>query len=259
MSVGSPKCIKTTSRPDRTLTEYGGLPSDLQSALKDAMEFVQTASIVVTQLLKLAQGPKNANQIGLIMIGLQTLADSQISCQTSLEKVNKDHSVTRTSAAAYGSIVETTAHEAAVRYGTIVLNSIWAITDPASFFPRNGAPVRLNRDKIRGELPKRENMIKILECLQTLPDPRLIVADATIEARQANERRGQPDSKSDNKKTLLPKNSDVLALADRINHLRNNGRKKFDIAVEYCEGDEKMAKGLLRQLQPSRFGHLLTN
>jgi hypothetical protein len=68
------------------------------------------------------------------------------------------------------------------------------------------------------------------------------------------------DSKTDRKKNSgrpNPANREVRALARLIKQKHKPGTTKLDIALEFADGDERRAKSLLRQLQPSRFGHLL--
>jgi len=68
------------------------------------------------------------------------------------------------------------------------------------------------------------------------------------------------DNKTDSEKKFskpLPENPDVVRLAKRIKKELGPGTRKIDIALDFTGGDAKKAKSLLRQLQPSRFGHLL--
>lgn len=68
------------------------------------------------------------------------------------------------------------------------------------------------------------------------------------------------DSKTDNRRKIfrhIPGNPAVVKLAKKIKRELPHGGTKKDIALDYTDGNEQLAKTLLRQLQPSRFGHLL--
>ena len=64
-------------------------------------------------------------------------------------------------------------------------------------------------------------------------------------------------TKRTRKKNLVPANVDVIKLAKKIKRDLPNGGTKRTIALEFTDGDERKAKSLLRELQPSRYGHLL--
>jgi hypothetical protein len=69
---------------------------------------------------------------------------------------------------------------------------------------------------------------------------------------------GAADSKTDNEKKSpppLPDNHDVAKLARKINKEMPVVGNKTAIARDYCDGDERQAQNLLRQLR--RFPHLL--
>gem|GEM_PF-6763994 len=78
------------------------------------------------------------------------------------------------------------------------------------------------------------------------------------EWRAATQGQGQrtADSGADIGKKTLPENPRVVELARRI-RTDKTGAKRKQIALEFTEGDETEAASLLKQLQPSRFGHLL--
>jgi hypothetical protein len=71
-----------------------------------------------------------------------------------------------------------------------------------------------------------------------------------------------PDSKTDKSSGIdVPLNPQITKLAKAINQKwKTPGYPtKLSVAIEFADGDEPEAKRLLRQLQPSRFGHLLTD
>ena len=58
------------------------------------------------------------------------------------------------------------------------------------------------------------------------------------------------------KRLVIPANPQVLKLAKKMNKDLANGMSKIEIARDFCEGDEKKAKSLLRQLR--RYPDLLS-
>ena len=69
---------------------------------------------------------------------------------------------------------------------------------------------------------------------------------------------GQADNQADNKTKKsqpIPENPDVLRLAKKIKKDRPKGISQLDSAREFCEGNERKAESLLRQVR--RFPHLL--
>jgi hypothetical protein len=71
---------------------------------------------------------------------------------------------------------------------------------------------------------------------------------------------GQADRKADKPKKNprpLPENDDVRRLINRLNRELPGGKSMIEIALEFCEGSEKKAKSLLRQVR--RYKHLLEN
>lgn len=82
-------------------------------------------------------------------------------------------------------------------------------------------------------------------------------AVAWIERRDAT---GQPDSKTDSDQLSgekFPENPEVSRLAAFIRKKDAAGETKKSLALQFTDGNEKKAESLLRQLSPSRFGHLL--
>lgn len=67
--------------------------------------------------------------------------------------------------------------------------------------------------------------------------------------REAATASGQTDTKTDTKRNPLPKNRDVLKLAQKINRELCNGGTQRDIALGFTGGDEKKAQTLLRALR----------
>ena len=108
------------------------------------------------------------------------------------------------------------------------------------------------------DLAERERIIK------RLFDERRegLTLSADLEARIRRERAkllasDKTDNKTDKRKNLVPPNTDVIKLAKKIKRDLPKGGTKRDIALEFADGDERRAESLLRELRPSRYGHLL--
>lgn len=85
------------------------------------------------------------------------------------------------------------------------------------------------------------------------------LADVADKAEATNDGAGgQISGQRENVRKRLPRNmADIAPLIAKIKGNRDPDKTREEIALELTGGDEKRAKALLRQLQPSRHGYLL--
>jgi hypothetical protein len=120
----------------------------------------------------------------------------------------------------------------------------WGETTPSKLHAHQGQPLPLVSERFLAELRQ------VYELLQEASGQE--PAAPRAETRAGADNRAD---KSEKKRTTIPANSNVIRLAKMIRQEYQPGiRSKNEIARDFCEGDDRKARSLLRQVR--RFSYL---
>lgn len=81
-----------------------------------------------------------------------------------------------------------------------------------------------------------------------MPDAVPEIRSIRLGAQRTNKRTRRKKAKPDD---------DVLRFIKQLNHPRNRELSKYEVAIRFTEENEQDAQRLLKQVQPSRWGHLV--